>query len=60
MGFTAHPNTWCNSGPRGVKISMVGPIKESSPDAYEFVIELADLSGIQRGEHFATLLGRGT
>jgi hypothetical protein len=58
--YKIHTSNWCNSGPRGMTINIVGPIKESSPDAYELVIELGDSTGIQGGEHFATLLRRGT
>lgn len=58
--YKIHTSNWCSSGPRGMTINLVGPIKESSPDAYEFVIEVGDSTGIQRGEHFATLLRRGT
>jgi hypothetical protein len=57
--FKIHTNDWCNIGPRGMKINMIGSVMESSPRTYEFVVELGDLSGIQKGKHFGTLLRRG-
>ena len=59
-GVTIHPNDWCGRAPRGLRIDFVPPAKEVSPNTYEFVIQLGDLSGIQKGEHFATLLRKGT
>ncbi len=58
-GLKVHPNQWCNRGPRGLRIGIVAPINEVAPGMYELVIELGDLS-IRQGEHFATLLRRGT
>lgn len=58
-GVRLHPTDWCNHGPRGFRISVIPPIKESTPGVYEFTVELSDLSQILRGEHFATLLRQG-
>ena len=55
-----HANDWCNQGPRGLVISIIGPIKESIPGTYELVIEVGDLRPVGQGEHFATLMRRGT
>lgn len=67
-GLRVHRQSWCNAGPRGLDFggprgldfAVVAPIKETSPGTYEFVVELGDNSPIQQGEHFATLLRRGT
>jgi hypothetical protein len=58
-GLKVHPNEWCNRGPRGLSIGIIAPVRETAPGMYELVLELADLS-IRQGEHFATLLRRGT
>src|ERR1035437_958188 len=61
-GLKVHHNNWCNhgpDGPRGMNIAVVAPIRETSPGTYEFLLEVSDLS-IPEGEHFATLLRRGT
>jgi hypothetical protein len=56
-----HSNDWCNQGLRGLAISIISPANESSPDTYEVVVEVGDLRQMWRGgEHFATLLRRGT
>lgn len=56
-----HSNGWCNQGPRGLVISIIGPTTESASGTYELVVEVGDLRPIrQNGEHFATLLRRGT
>ena len=56
-----HSNNWCNQGPRGFVIEILGRAMESAPDTYEVVIELGDLRPIREaGEHFGTLLRRGT
>lgn len=60
-GLKVHPNDWCNQGPRGQVISIIGPTTESAPGTYELVVEVGDLRPIhQGGEHFATLLRKGT
>ncbi len=58
-GLKVHRADWCNRGPRRVQIAIVAPIRETSPGTYEFVLEVGDLF-IPEGEHFATLLRRGT
>jgi hypothetical protein len=60
-GLKVHPSDWCSHRPhgRGMNIAIVAPIKKISPATYEFVLEVGDLS-IAEGEHFATLLRRGT
>jgi len=60
-GLTIHSNVWCNRGPRGLIININGPIRKSSQDTYDIVVELGDLRPIhQEGAHFATLLRKGT
>lgn len=54
-----HENDWCNPGPRGVMIAIVAPIIETSTGTYELILQVDDLT-IQPGEHFATLVKRGT
>src|ERR1035438_7848744 len=58
-GLKARRASWCNRGPRGISIALVAPIRETSPGTYEFIVEVGDLA-ISEGEHFATLLRRGT
>ena len=60
-GLKVRSNEWCNHGPRGSVVSVIPPIDKSRPGTYEFVVELGDLRRIkQEGEHFGTLLRRGT
>jgi hypothetical protein len=54
-----HPIAWCTTGNRGVSIDVLAPINESSPGQFEVTIEVGD-EAIKEGEHFATLLKRGT
>ncbi len=58
-GLKFHPNEWCNEAGRGLTIAVVAPIREKSRGHYEIVIEVGDMA-IKPGEHFATLLKRGT
>lgn len=58
-GTHIHENDWCNQGPRGIAIDILSPIHETSPGTYEVNVQIADLS-LRPGEHFATLLKRGT
>lgn len=58
-GLKMHRSEWCDRGPRGLRIGVVAPISETSRGTYELVLEASDLS-IHEGEHFATLLSRGT
>jgi hypothetical protein len=56
-----HSNEWCNQRVRGLKVSVIPPIKESEQETYELMVEVGDLRPIrERGEHFGTLLRRGT
>jgi hypothetical protein len=56
-----HSNGWCNHGPRGLVIAINSPATEPHPGVYELIVEAGDNRPIlQRGEHFATLLRRGT
>jgi hypothetical protein len=56
-----HANGWCNEGPRGLVISIIGPTTESASGTYDLVVEVGDLRPLQQGgEHFATLLRKGT
>lgn|GEM_PF-6109720 len=56
-----HPNEWCNRGPHGLVIDIISPVTESEPGAYDLIVEVGDNRPIlQRGEHFGTLLRRGT
>lgn len=56
-----HSNDWCNRGPRGIRIAIIGPAKDSGQDTYEIAIEVSDLWPIQKeGAHFAKLLRGGT
>jgi hypothetical protein len=56
-----HSNEWCNRGVRGLTVSLIPPVKESEPGTYELTIEVGDLRPIrERGEHFGTLVRRGT
>ena len=57
-GLRAHEASWCNRGPRGLDVSILAPIKETAAGTYEFLLQLGDLSVIQQGEHFGTLLKR--
>ena len=42
-------------------MSLIPPVKESEPGTYELTIEVGDLRPIrERGEHFGTLVRRGT
>lgn len=59
-GMRVHPNEWCTHSLRGLTIAIVAPIHETSPQTYALVLELGDLSPIRTGEHFATLMKRGT
>jgi len=55
-----HPYTWCNKGPTGLTISVLAPVKESTPGIFEITIEVGDDRPIlEKGEHFGTLLRRG-
>ncbi len=59
--FHVHSDGWCNSGPRGLVISVLSPVNRSAPDEYELVAELGDSWPITReGAHFGTLVRRGT
>jgi hypothetical protein len=60
VGLRLHPVGWCNGQARGLSIAIIAPIRETSPGTYEFTLELGDLSPLRKGEHFATLLKRGT
>lgn len=61
LKLKVHTNDWCNQDPRGLVITVIAPVSESVPGTYELVIELGDLRPIrQHGEHFGTLLRRGT
>lgn len=58
-GLKMHRSEWCDRGRRGLRIGVGAPISETSEGTYELVLEASDLS-IHEGEHFATLLSRGT
>lgn len=61
LKLKVHNNDWCNQGPRGLVIAVIAPASESVPGDYELMIELGDLRPIrQHGQHFGTLLRRGT
>ena len=60
IGLRLHPGGWCTGKMRGLSIALIAPIREASPGTYELVLELGDLSPLRKGEHFATLLKRGT
>jgi hypothetical protein len=60
VGLRLHPVGWCNDHARGLRIAIISPIRETSPGTYELTLELSDLSPLRRGEHFATLVKRGT
>lgn len=56
-----HTSDWCNQGPRGLLISIIGPTIESASGTYDLVVQVGDLRPLQQGsEHFATLLRKGT
>jgi hypothetical protein len=56
-----HPNPWCSEVPRGLVVSIIRPFEKTGPNVYEFGVQLSDLQPIkQEGEHFGTLLRRGT
>jgi hypothetical protein len=56
-----HPNPWCSQVPRGLVLSIIRPVEKTGPSVYEFGVQLSDLQPIkQEGEHFGTLLRRGT
>jgi hypothetical protein len=55
-----HAEDWCIHGPRGFTISVLAPIKESSPGTFEFVVDLGDSTPITQGEDLARLVRRGT
>jgi hypothetical protein len=56
-----HLNDWCNRGPRGIRIAIIGRVMESSPYTYKITVEVSNLWPIQKkGAHFAKLLRRGT
>jgi hypothetical protein len=59
-GLKLHQDEWCNHSLRGLNIAIIAPIRETSLQTYELVLELSDPSPIRTGEHFATLLKRGT
>jgi hypothetical protein len=52
--------TWCNQGPSGSLISIIAPLATQGVDTYQIVVELSDLRSIKQGEHFGTLVRRGT
>jgi hypothetical protein len=54
-----HPGEWCRQGPHRFTIGVLAPVNETSAATYEFVLEVGDVSTLP-GEHFATLLRRGT
>jgi len=61
LKLKVHPNEWCNAGPRGLVISVIAPTTESVPGTYDLTVEVGDLRPIrQNGEHFGTLVRRGT
>jgi hypothetical protein len=60
VGLRLHPNSWCNRHLRGLSISVLSPVRETSEATYELTLELGDLSPVGRGEDFASLLKRGT
>ena len=59
-GVKLHPAEWCNHSLRGLNIAVIAPIRQTPLQTYELVLELSDPSPIRTGEHFATLLKRGT
>jgi hypothetical protein len=60
-GLKFHSGAWCNRGPRGVKIGITAPVKQTSPGVYELTVEFGDMDPIRLyGEHFATLLRKST
>jgi hypothetical protein len=58
-GINAHGTAWCTNRGQGLSISVIAPVKESSPGTFEVTVQVGDAS-IKQGEHFATLLKRGT
>lgn len=58
-GLRVHPSAWCVQRGRGLSIAVLAPINETSSGTFELTIQVGDPS-IQPGEHFATLLKRGT
>ncbi len=60
-GIKVHPGGWCNSGPRGLSVTVNSPTRELAPDRFAVVVALEDYEPIRKeGAHFATLLRRGT
>jgi hypothetical protein len=60
LGGRIHPNDWCNKGPRGFKIAVIGQIKEPEPDLFQIEVQTSDLRPIiAQGAHFATPLRDG-
>jgi hypothetical protein len=60
-GFKVRRDSWCIRGlPRGLSIAVLGGTKEISPGAYDIGLALSDFWPIRSGEHFGTLLRRGT
>ena len=60
-GLRLHAEGWCNQGPRGAVVSVVGPVRESPKGTYKVVVQLGDLRAIKEsGAHFGTLVRRGT
>jgi hypothetical protein len=58
-GLKVHSSEWCVARARGLNIDVVAPINEVSAGTFELTIQVRDPS-IKPGEHFATLLKRGT
>ncbi len=58
-GIKLHPASWCNKGPRGVRVGVIAPVVQKPTRVYAVVLEIVDLSPIAKGEHFGTLLKRG-
>jgi hypothetical protein len=58
-GLRVNSEEWCRQRATGLIIAVLSPIKELSGDMYELSIEVGNLS-VPQGEHFATLLKRGT
>jgi hypothetical protein len=60
-GVKLHPQSWCNSGPKGMAIDVGWPVKVSPVGQYEIRVAFDDLWPIQyEGAHFGTLVRRGT
>jgi hypothetical protein len=60
-GLSLHEHSFCNSGPQGMPIQISWPIKTAAEGTFEIEVALSDLDPIlKEGEHFGTLLRRGT